>query len=106
MVHLFQPDRLGLALEWHVSRGEDSAVVVTLYERVDRVAIGCYGCASYRSMLVLENLRCLYSLGPTPNCFLVSPVNILDSHRNIGHSISMGDDVPRDWMVGYEGGGQ
>ncbi len=80
-------------------------VVVTFDERVYGVAVSSYGGASYGAMIVLEDLRRLYSLGATPNCFFVGPVDILDSHGNVGHSISVGDDVPRDWMVWDEGGG-
>jgi len=97
MVLRVQSDRLRFPLERYVSWREYSVIVVTLYERVNRVTVGCDGCASDRSMVVFEYLGCLYSLSSASNCLLVRPVNIVDSHGNIGYAVSMCDYVPGDW---------
>ncbi len=105
MVYVFQSDWLSFPLERYVSWREYSVIVVTLYERVNRVTVSCDGCASDRSIVVFEYLGCLYSLSSASNCLLVRPVNILDSHGNIGYTVSVCDYVPRDRVVGDERGG-
>src|SRR5207249_10256631 len=100
MIDVFEADRLGFPWEGCVSWGEYSAVIVTLNERMHSIAVGCDSGASDRTIIILQDLRGLYSLGATSNCFLVCPVNIFDSHSNVGYTVSVVDYVPGDGMIG------
>ncbi len=100
MVDVLQANGLGLPWEGRVSWGEYSAVIVTLNEGMHGIAVGRDSGASDGAMIVFEFFGCLYSLGATSKGFFVCPVNIFDSHGNVRYTVSVGDYVSGDRMVG------